>query len=286
MSRGTSALSRSWNERTNSTLQALSQEPSAPLCRASSWSSWSLSSSCVSTGRSSEVPSKRPQPAAAMSSWRLSGYPTTAPFYETTIDNQFMEILGSKDKANRRRFQAWLMKAEMGPAGADPRYQAVVIRALTDRSASPPRAIAHERGSVLRRWLACGSSNGSTRRSPQPQRELDREHTWSTSSHTGRSAPRPDGVSTPHALPCSGRLLRPSHDGRSTLRRDRVFRVSDGDVPAVRPSFASPARPPAARGAQLAPTVRRPARESEVRVSAVQQRVVVRLLYGDSKPIT
>jgi len=55
-------------------------------------------------------------------------------FYEITIDNQLMETLGSKDKANPRRFRAKLTKAGREIVEADPRYHAVVIRAGTSRS--------------------------------------------------------------------------------------------------------------------------------------------------------
>lgn len=50
-------------------------------------------------------------------------------FYEVTVDSQLIETLGSKDKTNQRRFRAKLLKAGEEIMAADPRYQAVTIRA-------------------------------------------------------------------------------------------------------------------------------------------------------------
>ncbi len=49
--------------------------------------------------------------------------------YEITIDNQLMESIGSKDKANPRRFRAKLLKAGEEIVKADSQYEAIVIRA-------------------------------------------------------------------------------------------------------------------------------------------------------------
>jgi hypothetical protein len=55
--------------------------------------------------------------------------------YEVTIDNKFIDTLGSKDKNNPCRFRAKLLKAGEEIVAADSRYECVRIRAGQQRNA-------------------------------------------------------------------------------------------------------------------------------------------------------
>jgi hypothetical protein len=55
-------------------------------------------------------------------------------FYEITIDNQFVETLGSKDKSNPRRFRTKLLRAGEEIVAADGRYLAITIRVGQQRN--------------------------------------------------------------------------------------------------------------------------------------------------------